>query len=193
MLILIRRCLSLSKGLKQLIEGDTRIWKTLDLSTTKRALPKKSLLQYLKRSDFTLNKAIIKMFHGGGSAQTIRIIATKCRQLEYLSVATRYYETSVGASLLDNLPMAKNLKTLILSQTCEVSLKMISKMLEACRTLSTAEFHNATYDYKEGSPRWTTELPCLTHLVLKSVAPHTHNFSTLARHSWLRLGLVSLY
>lgn len=168
MLILIRRCLCLSKGFNELIEGEKKIWQTLDLTTIKRPLPKKSLLQWLERSDFTLNKAIIKMFATTRTdpGQTLNIVGSKCKGLEYLAITARYTGALAGASVLVNLPFMTKLKTLILSKSCEVTLKMASNMLTACQTLCTAEFHKTVGEQPQPA-LWTTKLPCLTHLVLK--------------------------
>ena len=98
----------------------------------------------------------------GANAESIpRYVATRCKRLEEMRVPGGL----VGTSILKAAPCASNLKTLIVSKSCQVSCDTVSQLLCHCLNLERAEFHSVSSSEKR-PPAWEKDLPKLRTLVL---------------------------
>ena len=66
----------------------------------------------------------------------LKYITTRCKHLNTLLVPTGF----TGMSLLRAAPFAKNLKTLVVTPGCEITLDTVSQILAQCNELNQAEF-----------------------------------------------------
>jgi F-box/TPR repeat protein Pof3 len=92
---------------------------------------------HLRRSHYTLDKAIISM----GSrfdANKMEYLIHTCKQLQHLQLTGNGV---IGNSLTTALPFAQNLSVLIVSENCEITPRVILSALKTCqKTLVEATF-----------------------------------------------------
>jgi hypothetical protein len=110
---------------------------SLDLSLVKRAVTEKSLKVYLRRSKYLLNRAVLKMSTAEINVNKLKYITRTCRRLEYLEIQQGH----VGQSLIQALPEARNLQTLILGKSAVIPHDFIFKILDLSPQIVRAEFH----------------------------------------------------
>jgi hypothetical protein len=145
-------CLSVSKGWKKFIESRPILWESLDLRFARRVVTKESLKAWCKRSESGAHgicHAAISLKKPEMNATKLRIITQGCKRLSYLhvcydGVANRAMASQgvVGITLMEALPLAKNLSTLVISADCQVFLSYVVSILKACPKMERAEFHN---------------------------------------------------
>jgi hypothetical protein len=86
-----------------------------------------------------VNRAVLSLYSKVGlDIKKIKFLAKTCKQLEYLEC---YGGGFVGESLVEALPLARNLKTLVLSDRCEVTKQTVSQILKSSPQLSSVEFN----------------------------------------------------
>jgi F-box/TPR repeat protein Pof3 len=134
----VRVCLVVSKSWKSQLEASPRLWTTFDTRTSRRPVGLHSLKMHLRRSNYALDKAIISWrakFDGAKMAYLTRT----CKQLRHLEMDGS--GGVIGDSLNNALPLAQNLRTLIISRTCHIPPRAMLLALRICqKTLVKAEF-----------------------------------------------------
>ncbi|CAD6577406.1 MAG: hypothetical protein ASARMPREDX12_008336 [Alectoria sarmentosa] len=112
----------------------------------------------------------------GSNAEKIpRYVATRCKALEDLRIPGGL----IGSSILEAAPCASNLKTLIISRSCQVSCDTASQLLRHCPNLERAEFHSVSS--AESRPaRWEVDMPKLRTLTLDTPIARRHGKPVLA-------------
>ena len=160
MLILGSGLLRVSKKWLQLLISMPCLWSDLDFSTAKKPVNLGAIRKYIKRGNGITTRVILDRF--GSNAEKIpRYVATRCRGLNDLRISGGL----IGASILEAAPCASNLKTLIISKSCEMSCDAVSQLLSHCSNLERAEFHSV--NAAESRPaRWEVDMPKLRTLVL---------------------------
>lgn len=103
----------------------------------------KSLKAHLKRSNYTLDHAIV-MLRAALDAQKMTYITRNCKNLQQLDIRG---SGLVGDSLTTSIPYARNLRSIYVSESIEISASAVQKSLTACcKTITEASFlHVAGY------------------------------------------------
>lgn len=160
MLILDSGLLRVSKSWLQLLTSMPSLWSNLDLSAAKKPVTLGAVRKYIKRSNGTTTRVTLDRF--GSNAEKIpRYVATRCKVLEDLRIPGGL----IGSSILEAAPCTSNLKTLIISRSCQVSCDTASQLLRHCPNLERAEFHSVSS--AESRPaRWEVDMPKLRTLIL---------------------------
>jgi len=154
-----------------------------------------SLKTHLRRSNYTIDQAIISMSKAGFDASKIKYLTRTCKQLGYLKFQG---VGLLGDSLATPLPNAQSLRTLIVSPGCEISLGSVVSALEACRlTLVEADI-SGIRGGRIFDPVWPTlesmKTLCL-RLVrglrividLNAICKATPNITSVALNGWTTL------
>ena len=130
---------------------------------------------YIKRAQGTLTQATLFRYEVGSKQHDLlRYLACGCKGLEYLELRQDF----AGKSLLEALPFAKSLKTLVLSSNCEIGLDSVCQVLATCKTLVRAEFQCVT---SRGTPAsWQGDLSNLRILKLNAGKPQTLGLQALS-------------
>ena len=160
MLIFESGLLRVSKSWLQLLTSMPSLWSNLDLSAAKKPVSLGAVRKYIKRSNGTTTRVTLDRF--GSNAEKIpRYVATRCKRLQDLRIPGGL----IGASILEAAPCASNLKTLIISKSCQVSCDTVSQLLCHCPNLERAEFHSVS---SAGSrpAGWEVDMPKLRTLIL---------------------------
>ena len=160
MLILDSGLLRVSKSWLQLLTSMPSLWSNLDLSAARKPVTLGAVRKYIKRGNGTTTRVTLDRF--GSNAEKIpRYVATRCKVLEDLRIPGGL----IGSSILEAAPCALNLKTLIISRSCQVSCDTASQLLCHCPNLERAEFHSVSS--AESRPaRWEVDMPKLRTLTL---------------------------
>lgn len=160
LLILSSGLLRVSKTWLQLLVAMPGLWSDLDFSTTKRPVNLGAVRKYIKRGNGTTTRVTLDRF--GSNAEKIpRYIATRCRGLRDLRISGGL----IGASILEAVPCASNLKTLIISKACQISCDVVSQLLSHCPNLECAEFQSVS-PVENRTIRWEADMPKLRTLTL---------------------------
>lgn len=118
------------------------MWTTFDSSASKRPISKASLKAYLKRSNYTVDRAII----GAAAKMDSKMIylTKSCRKLEHLEFSGTMI---LGESFLSSLPFAKSLKVLRASSRCEITKTCVEAALKCVHeTIVDASFLGTARD-----------------------------------------------
>ena len=159
-LILDSGLLRVSKSWQRLLISTPSLWTDLDLAAAKKPVNLGAVRKYIKWSSGTTTRVTFDRF--GANAESIpRYVATRCKRLEDMRVPGGL----IGASILKAAPCASNLKTLIVSKSCQVSCDTVSQLLCHCPNLERAEFHSVSSSEKR-APAWEKDMPKLRTLVL---------------------------
>ena len=152
--------LRVSKTWSQLLTSMPGLWSDLDFSTAKKPVTLGAVREYVKRGNGTTTRIILDRF--GSNAEKIpRYIATRCRELKDLRLSGGL----IGASILEAVPCISSLKTLIVSEPCQMSCDVASQLLTRSLNLERAEFQINTYA-KNRPVRWEVDMPNLRTLKL---------------------------
>jgi F-box/TPR repeat protein Pof3 len=157
-------CLAVSKSWRRLLESSPKLWTTLDTTCAKRIVSLLSLRAYLKRSNYTLDTAVISK---GFIIDKSRLLyLTKhCKKLRHLEIRGN---SMIGASLISSLPFAENLESIILSKNTIIGVSSAQDVLKSCRkTLTEVKFLSVKGSRMAGSGSWPI-LPRLRSLCLKA-------------------------
>lgn len=115
----------MSKPWKRILESSYKLWTTLDTTNVRKQIGIKSLKIHLRRSNYTLDRAIIKK-GTGIEAERLELLTKNCKKLREIHfIGTG----SIGDSLIQALPYAKNLEALAVGRTLEITLSAVHKIL----------------------------------------------------------------
>lgn len=103
----------------------------------------------------------------GFNSPKMRYLTRTCQKLEFLEIQ----QGQIGETLLSSLPLAKSLRTLVLSASARITLASVVKTMSMLPLLKVAEFHNVDPGEFAYSCNWP-ELSSLEQLVLIA-APRT--------------------
>lgn len=150
----------------------------------------KALKAFMERSKYTLDTAFITMAPTGTEA-ILKSIIIRCRKLEDLAIHAGFAGAEIGASIVNVLPFAANLKLLKIGTSCAISLHTMFSLLAICPKLFSAQFCNVQgLPFGVAAPTIPLRpLPYLTELFINH-SPRCVPGSQ-ERYSWLLLRLVS--
>lgn len=132
-------CLIVSKGWKSLLESIRSLWTTLDTTNIHNPVPIKSLKTYLRRSNYTLNRAIINLKLSADRGR-LQYILEKCKFLKELEVRG---SSKLDESLFNIFSSAKEIENLYITQNVLVTFKLMQAILKnCCQFLVEARFSN---------------------------------------------------
>lgn len=146
-------CLAVSKGWKRLLESSPKLWTTFDSANVKKAISGKSFKVHLRRSHWTLDRAIIGM-KANIDRDKLTVMTKNCkklREVQFVGIGL------VGDTLVKAMPHAKSLDTLLVGRGISISLSTVQTLLRDCKESLT----NVTFLNMAGSPggiiagRWT--------------------------------------
>ncbi|KAM3074201.1 hypothetical protein ACMFMG_002978 [Clarireedia jacksonii] len=133
-------CLAVSRPWKRLLESFYKLWTTLDTSGAKRPVSQKAIRAHVKRSNYTVDQAILSQ--GSIDAQKLQYLTKYCKNLWQLKICRPGY---IGETLLSALPMAKSLTELEISERCSITLSAVLSALNLVKdTIEVAEFSSVT-------------------------------------------------
>ena len=182
--------LRVSKTWSQLLTSMPGLWTDLDFSTAKKPVTLGAVRKYIKRGNGTTTRVVLDRF--GSNAERIpRYIATRCQWLKDLRILGGF----IGASILEAVPSISSLKTLIISEACQISCDVVSQLLSHSPNLERAEFQSVT-GAKNRTVRWEVDMPKLRTLKLDASYPNNllalsmllnriPNIHTLSVQGWL--------
>ncbi|TAQ84769.1 hypothetical protein B7494_g6925 [Chlorociboria aeruginascens] len=132
-------CLAVNSSWKRLLESSHKLWTTLDMTSTRRKVSLHSLKKHLRRSNYTVDRAMISLKAGFDSVKMQYLIRT-CKSLRHLEI---HGQGIVGDSLTSALPLARNLETILVSKNTKISLVSVEQALKAVHTtIADASFLN---------------------------------------------------
>jgi len=119
------------------LESSYKIWTTFDTTRTRKAVSQNSLKIHLRRSNYTLNTAIISA-RSQFDAKKLTFLTKTCKQLKHLE----FNGTGIiGDSLVTALPFAKSLTSITISTNYTIGLSAVMSVLKICQeTLKHARF-----------------------------------------------------
>ena len=182
--------LRVSKTWLQLLTSMPGLWTDLDFSIAKKPVTLGAVRKYIKRGNGTTARVVLDRF--GSNAERIpRYIATRCQWLKDLRILGGF----IGASILEAVPSISSLKTLIISEACQISCDVVSQLLSHSPNLERAEFQSVI-GAKNRTVSWEVDMPKLRTLKLDASYPHTllalhtllnriPNIHTLSVQGWL--------
>ena len=182
--------LRVSKTWSQLLNSMPGLWSDLDFSTAKKPVTLGAVRKYIKRGNGTTTRVVLDRF--GSNAERIpRYIATRCQWLKDLRISGGF----IGASILEAVPCISSLKTLIISEACQISCDVVSQLLSHSPNLEHAEFQsvtgvrNRTVSYEVDMPKLRTlklDTPYPNNLLaLPTLLNRIPNIHTLSVQGWL--------
>ncbi|KAK0108413.1 hypothetical protein ONS95_003221 [Cadophora gregata] len=121
-------CLAVSKGWKNVLESSTQLWTTLDTTHARRAVSLRSIKIHLRRSNYTLDRAIITL-KAYIDAEKMKFITRTCKNLRELHITGNGV---IGDTLYCGLPGATSLETISTSHSTEIPLHAVQSVLKAC-------------------------------------------------------------
>ncbi|KAF4633666.1 hypothetical protein G7Y89_g4458 [Cudoniella acicularis] len=170
-------CLAVSKSWKRLLESSHRLWTTLDTTNTRKPISQTSLRLYLKRSNYTLDRALITL-KARFDAQKMTYLTKHCKKLRRLDVNGHGI---IGDSLIASLPHAKSLNNLQVSRNCEISVFSAREALKICReTLVEVNFQRIKGSRSQPAGEWP-RLEKLKTLTLRAEDEALLNFTQLVK------------
>ena len=182
--------LRVSKTWSQLLTSMPGLWSDLDFSTAKKPVTLGAVRKYIKRGNATTTRVVLDRF--GSNAETIpRYIATRCQWLKDLRISGGF----IGTSILEAVPSISSLKTLIISEACQISCDVVSELLSHSPNLEHAEFQSVT-GAKNRTVGYEVDMPKLRTLKLDTSYPNNllalptllnriPNIHTLSVQGWL--------
>lgn len=185
MLTSFSRCLRVSKKWRAFLVGTKSLWKKLDLGQAKKLIAPPGLQAYMRRSQYSIDTAVIKMVPLGVE-WIIATLIKYCPDFKYLAIKASYAGAWIGDSLIYYLPMAEKLETVIVMTTCSISLHSINNIIVSCKSLKVAEFRNTRPS--EGLTAYAWPQLKLEQLIISVTQKYPSNIS-----GWDVLQIVSLY
>lgn len=160
------------------------LWSNLDFITAKRPVSLGAIRKYIKSGKGIATQVTLPRF--GTSAEGIpRYITTRCKELQEL----RIIGGLVGETMLQAVPCALHLKTLIVGAQCQVTCDFVDQLLAKTQSLECAEFYSVQSSSKNVlSAGWDVDLPNLKALTMDCRKPPPNPRRTLSAES----GLISL-
>ena len=196
--ILISRSglLRVSKTWSQILTSMPGLWSELDFSTAKKPVTLGAVRKYIKWGNGTSTRVVLDRF-GSNSEKIPRYIATRCRWLKDFSIPGGL----IGASILEALPRISSLKTLIVSEACQISCDVVIQLLSHSPNLERAEFQVGA-PAKNRYVSWEVDMPKLrtlkldtsvrnNPLALLALLNRIPNIHTLSLQGWLVPGSLA--
>ncbi|PVH80762.1 hypothetical protein DL98DRAFT_515158 [Cadophora sp. DSE1049] len=121
-------CLAVSKGWKNVLESSTHLWTTLDTTHARRAVSLRSIKIHLRRSNYTLDRAVITL-KAYIDAEKMRFITRTCKNLRELHISGNGV---IGDTLYCGLPGNTALQTISTPHGTEIPLHAVQSVLKAC-------------------------------------------------------------
>ncbi|CAG8951570.1 hypothetical protein HYFRA_00007486 [Hymenoscyphus fraxineus] len=130
-------CLAVSRSWKRLLESTHKLWTTLDTTSTRKPISLRSIRAHLKRSNYTLERAVITM-KARLDSEKIGYLTKTCKCLRLLEMNG---SGAIGTSLIFALPRAKSLESIAVSRNTEITMTDVQAALRSCQaTLLEAKF-----------------------------------------------------
>lgn len=167
-----------------MLESMHKLWMTLDTTSARKSIGFTSLKAYLRRSNYTLEHAIISTKAGFDSSK-LQFVTEKCKRLKILDM--RGFGI-VSGSLAAALPHAQQLASLTTAKNLEVTLSGVAEAIKATRkSIVTASFLNVVgASPHSASPNFTFLAQNLKELEIRS---RQTLFVDLVRRSLLHVEL----
>lgn len=141
----------MSKSWKRVLESSHKLWTTLDTSITRRGLSQKSLRAYLRRSDYTVDEAILR--YDTIDAAKLQYLIRACTKLQRLTIHNKN-NAAIGETLTSALPFAKSLQYFNL-QMFEISFRSVVESLRHVQaSIVEAEFMGVHHTSRDASCMW---------------------------------------
>ncbi|KAH9213407.1 hypothetical protein DL95DRAFT_339186 [Leptodontidium sp. 2 PMI_412] len=121
-------CLAVSKAWKGVLESSTKLWTTFDTTHARRAISLKSIKIHLRRSKYTLDRAVITLKAYIGSDK-MKFIAKTCKNLREIHI---HGNGLIGDTLYSALPGSTALRTISTSVGTEIPLYAIQSVIKTC-------------------------------------------------------------
>jgi F-box/TPR repeat protein Pof3 len=142
----------------------------LDTAYAKKPINHKSLKAHLKRSNYTLDHAIVTL-RAGLDIQKMTYITNNCKNLRRLEI---HGSGVIGDSLTKSVPYSRSLNTLLVSSNCAITFSAVQETLAACRrTITEATFLQVKGTLYPNLPREIPQLDSLKKLHLKAAGAGT--------------------
>lgn len=156
----------MTKSWKRLLESSHKLWTTFDTRTTRKFVSLTSLKVHLKRSNYTLDRAVIST-KANFDVKRMQYLTKTCQKLKYLEICG---SGVIGDSLVSALPLATSLETIVCGTNCEISLPAVQSILRICqKTLLEATFLRVKGNRMGFLPNQWPELQSLRSLNLRSI------------------------
>ena len=154
-----RRLTRVSKSWQQLLFSTPGLWNNIDLLGANKPVSRGAFRRYMKTSRGLVTRVTLDKF-GTNHDSILSYLAERCKSLQELTIPAGL----IGASLLKAVDLAPNLKSIVISFQCQISLDTVTHVLSKCRGLERAEFWNV----KSGRflQLWEGDLPMLRALIL---------------------------
>ncbi|KAI9835418.1 MAG: hypothetical protein M1819_002336 [Sarea resinae] len=190
----IVRCLRVSKGWNMLLSSLPSLWSHLDLSIARKPVRLSAIRACIRRSKDTMISATLNRVAVQDS-NILKTLTSACRKLEYLDIRSGFS----GASVVEAVPLARNLHTLILGNDTEITLDSVTQILNNSKSMVRAEFPSV---YSSGTyARWSSMMgnlqvlrlgggprqnPQSRALNLSELLPLIPNVTTLYLTNWAK-------
>lgn len=122
-------CLAVSKPWKRLLESSHKLWTTLDTTCARKPISLASMKIHLRRSNYTLDRAIITM-RANFDAQKLGFLTRTCKSLRSLELNGNGV---IGTSLTSALPKANKLESIVVSKITEMTISHVKESLKHCQ------------------------------------------------------------
>jgi F-box/TPR repeat protein Pof3 len=147
------------------LESSHKLWTIFDTRTTRKFVSLTSLKLHLKRSNYTLDRAVISM-KANFDVKRMQYLTRTCPKLTYLEICG---SGVIGESLTSALPLAKSLQTIVCGANCEIVLSAVQSVLKICQnTILDATFLRVKGNRMGFLPNQWPELHSLRSLNLRS-------------------------
>ena len=138
------------------------LWSNLDFSTAKKPVSLGAVRRYIKGGNGSTTRVTLDKF-GFNTERIPRYVATRCKGLKDLRIP----EGFIGASVLEAVSCASNLKTLVIREACQISYDVVTQLLNHCPSLEHAEFQSVGARASNSrAVRWEMDMPNLRTLIL---------------------------
>ncbi|TVY36460.1 F-box/TPR repeat protein [Lachnellula subtilissima] len=185
-------CLAVSKPWKRLLESSHKLWTTLDTTFAKKSMNHKSLKAHLKRSNYTLDHAIITL-RAGLDLQKMTYITSSCKNLRRLEIRG---SGVIGESLTKSVPYSRSLKVVSVSSGCAITPSAVHETLTSLRKTITEAYFMCVKGSLHSHPQDFPRLDCLKILQYKAAETGTNfdihrlinvtpNLESVAVNNWI--------
>ncbi|TVY17100.1 F-box/TPR repeat protein pof3 [Lachnellula arida] len=162
-------CLAVSKPWKRLLESSHKLWTTLDTTYAKKSMNHKSLKAHLKRSNYTIDHAIITL-RAGLDPQKMTYITSSCKNLCRLEIRGSGF---IGESLTKSVPYSRSLNAVSVSGSCAITSSAVYETLASLRKTITEAYFLCVKGSLHPNPRDLPQLDCLKTLHFKAAGTGT--------------------
>ncbi|KAI9777550.1 MAG: hypothetical protein M1839_008844 [Geoglossum umbratile] len=155
-------CLRVSKRWNRFLSSLSHLWRDLNLSAARRTVGEKFVMSCIRRSRGTLTRASLQFLTDDEDSlkAILSRIALRCKNLNHLEIR----DAGSNLGIIDTIPMAQNLNTLILHST--MRFEVSSMLLRNCPNLVHVEFHKLQCFSRHPDP-WPKNLERIRKLDLR--------------------------